>query len=135
MKVPVADSKDIDIFVRGFECKKYREMICKTYIEEDYDLAIAIINNWKLKRIEEKYILKTRMYDENSYSKKMIRVDEKCFINKIHLFQTYINLMDNQSKFEHNLEQLLNEPKFLKDTEELYSMVFDKWENLLEQDV
>ncbi len=135
MTIPVADSEEIDLFVRGFEIKKYREMVCETYINEDFDLAIAVINHWDFKRINDKYIDKCRMYTENSYSKRMMRQEEKQFIYKIHLFQTYINLMENQKNIENQLEALLNEPDFDIETEELYRQIFDKWEALLMSDV
>ncbi len=135
MKIPVADSEEIDLFVRGFEIKKYREMICKTYIAEERELSMAVIDNWKFKRIYEKYVTKVRMYDENSYSKKMMRLEEKKFIHKIHLFQTYINFMENQIKFERELNHLLEEPEYEKSTEELYEIIFDKWEALLRENV
>ncbi len=135
MTIPVADSEEIDLFVRGFEIKKYREMVCETYIKEDYDLANAVINHWDFKRIKNKYIEKTRMYTENSYSKRMMRQEEKQFIYKIHLFQTYINLMENQKNIEVKLEALLNEPDYDIETEELYRQIFDKWERLLLSDV
>ncbi len=135
MKIPVADSKEIDLFVRGFEIKKYREMVCRTYITEDNRLSMEVINNWKFKRIYEKYVTKTRMYNENSYSKKMMRLEEKRFIYKMHLFQTYINFMENQVKFEQELDVLLAEPEYEKDTESLYELIFDKWEALLRENV
>ncbi len=135
MRIPVADSEEIDLFVRGFEIKKYREMICETYIEEEFDLSIAVIKHWNYKRINDKYLQKTRLYTENSYSKRMMRQEEKEFIYKIHLFQTYINLMENQRKIEKNLSKLLDEPEYDLETEGLYQEIFDKWEVLLSTDV
>lgn len=134
MSIPVADSKKIDIFIKCLDIKKYREFLCVAYIEENPKLAIAIIEHWNLKRIEEKYILKTRMYTENSYSKKRIKHDEKYFINKIHLFETYINFMDKQVSFERHLNKSLNN-KAHEDNEELYSIIFGKWEDILESNV
>lgn len=135
MPRPVADSKDVDIFIKCLNIKKYRELLCESYIAENPNLALAIIEHWKMKRIEEKYITKTRMYTENSYSKKQVKLDEKYFINKMHLFETYINFMDKQVSFEKHLNKALDNSKYESDNEGLYSIIFGKWEDILESNV
>ncbi len=67
--------------------KRCREAFCKNYIEENPMLSPLIINYWSLNRVQNKYVNKTRLYTENSYSKKKIREEEMIFIRKSSLFQ------------------------------------------------
>ncbi len=67
--------------------KKCRESFCENYLDENPILSPMIIDYWNLQRIKYKYITKTRMYDENSYSKKKIKEEEMIFLRKSFLFQ------------------------------------------------
>ncbi len=67
--------------------KKSRELFCRVFITENPLLIKRIISHWELERINHKYILKDRMYDENSYSKKQIRNEEKLFLRVVTTLQ------------------------------------------------
>lgn len=69
------------------ENKKFRELICTTYIAENFDISKQIVSFWNLNRIVDKYIDRSRMYDENSYSKRKIKDEEVIFCRKASIFQ------------------------------------------------
>ncbi len=75
--------------------KKCRESFCENYLEENPILSPMIIDYWNLKRIKYKYITKTRMYDENSYSKKKIKEEEMIFYVKVFCFNRFVLHLNN----------------------------------------
>ncbi|WOO87934.1 hypothetical protein RZE82_03120 [Mollicutes bacterium LVI A0039] len=77
----------INLFIDVLDNKKFRELICETYIEENPKLSQHLVEFWNLKRINHKYITKTRLYNENSYSKRKIQDEEIIFCRKTAIFQ------------------------------------------------
>lgn len=80
----ITNIKEITAFL---EIKKCRELLCRNYVEENPIITEAIIDYWKLNRIDDKYRKQIRVYDENSYSKRKIKEEEITFLHKQLLFQ------------------------------------------------
>lgn len=78
---------NIKIYMRCLDNKKFRQIMCENFINENPIISNAIIENWDLKRIDLKYRAKTRCYDENSYSKQKIKEEEIIFQKKLSLYQ------------------------------------------------
>lgn len=78
---------NIKTFTKCLSNKRVREVLCQNFVTENPIITDVIIEYWKLKRINLKYCLKTRFYDENSYSKQKIREEEIIFIKRHVLFQ------------------------------------------------
>lgn len=69
--------------INVLEIKKLREEVIRKKIEENPELVELIIENFSLSRIQEKYIAKSREYNENSYSKKKIKEEEIIFVSML----------------------------------------------------
>lgn len=74
---------NFDILMLVFEDKKTRESIINDYIEKERECSLFLIDKLSLKRMTEKYIKKTRLYNKNSYSKGKIREEEQAFCEAI----------------------------------------------------
>ncbi len=83
----------IDILL---ENKAFRDQMCSTYTVENEMITEDIIKNFNLKRFEHKYILKDRMYNENSYSKKKIRFEESIFILLCSILEPFVHNIEKQ---------------------------------------
>ncbi len=112
MIVPVADDNGVSLFIKCFNIKKYREFVCKTYLKEDGDLSLAVIDHYNLNSIKKKYVTKERTYDENSYNKKKIRKEEKNFMYIMYVYRSYIYFKDSQKKIESELYSIIGENKY-----------------------
>lgn len=120
MEIPVADSSEVSIFIRCFNIKKYREFLCKTFILENEDLSLKVIEEFNFKTIHDKYISKERMYDENSYSKKKVRKEEKNFMYKMYTYTCYLYFKENQKELEEELALMVNDNKYEKNFDGSY---------------
>lgn len=95
---------EIDVIGELLLNKPFRDQMCSTYIKENIMLSNDIIEHYKLKRIEHKYIIKDRLYDENSYSKAQIRLEESIFILNLSIFEPFVHNIEKQLLIHQTLD-------------------------------
>ncbi|WOO87764.1 hypothetical protein RZE82_02215 [Mollicutes bacterium LVI A0039] len=97
--------------------KKYREYLCKKYIEDNHELSIDIIKEFDYQMINNKYVLKNRMYVEGSYSKSKIKKQEIQFISKLILFRHFQNEVICNLDFFYKIKKYTHEELYITDNE------------------
>lgn len=107
----------LDLMVELLSEKKYREFACSKYIEENPILSKQIIKDFNFKSIENKYILKTRMYVEGSYSKRKIKLEEEKFISKLVLFRYFQHQIYRDLDFFKKLKKNIKDENIITDNE------------------
>ncbi len=85
------------------EIKDVREMIVKEYIQYDKKLSKTIIELFKLKRINLKYVENLREYKDSYYSRNSLKSEEKIFIVEILLIR---ELAKEYNSFEKQKERV-----------------------------
>ncbi len=90
------NKKEIDIIGELLTSKPFRDEMCHRYIDENALISNDIISYLSLERIKHKYIIKDRMYDENSYSKSRIRYEETVFILTCSIFEPFVHNIEKQ---------------------------------------
>ncbi len=83
--------------------KAFRDKLCAVYTAENPMITTDLIEYYKLKRIREKYITKSRSFTDNSYSKKMIRKEESIYLLNCLLFEPYIHNIELQQALADSL--------------------------------
>lgn len=109
----------LDLMLELLSEKKYREFVCEKYINEHPMLSKEIIEDFNFKLIKNKYILKNRNYTEGSYSKKIIKVEEKQFISKLLLFRYFHYQVKQDLLFFDQLKHYTDNEKFITENEYL----------------
>ncbi len=128
--------KEIDIIGELLAAKPFRDQMCKTYIAENQMISNDIINFLDLKRINHKYIIGDRAYNENSYSKSRIRYEETIFILTCAIFEPFVHNIEKQLlihdnfKFNPKYENLDIDHKIYKMLS-LQSSRFTNFDNIL----
>ncbi len=89
---------NLDILTTTLNDKKARGILVDDYLKRKSDFSRLLIKRLNLKRINNKYILKTRFYDKNSYSKKKIKEEEMIFC------QAVIRVLPIESFFKEQLK-------------------------------
>ncbi len=106
------ESLNFEYIRHMLEIKDVREMIVKEYIQYDKKLSKTIIELFKLKRVNLKYIEKVREYKDSYYSRNSLKIEEKIFIVEILLIR---ELAKSYNSFEIKKERV--EKKVLIDEE------------------
>lgn len=94
---------NIRLLIEFLDNKRCREILCTNYVIENPLMTEKIINYWNLNRIDQKYRRKTRLFNENSYSKRKIKEEEIMFVRKHALFQPLRYYFEEQRKLHDDL--------------------------------
>ncbi len=125
--------REIDLLLLNECCenKGSRENVIHMAFTRYYDASAEIIEMYALKRVKDKYILKHRDFNENSYSKKKIREEEIIFIRKIYIYLrieklTKENIMINE---EANLitNKFYDDSKYREIDRQIYWKIYGKY--------
>ncbi len=127
---------EIDVIGELLTSKPFRDQMCSTYIKENQMISEDIITYLSLERIKHKYIIKDRLYDENSYSKSRIRYEETVFILTCTIFEPFVHNIEKQLlihdnfKFDSKYEKLETD-RFIYNTLSLHNGQFSNSDNIL----
>lgn len=117
------------------ENKSTRENIIKSGVRTYPVECEKIANIYDLKRVKDKYILKIRNYDENSYSKKKIKEEEVIFVRKVYLFLKLHTATTETIRYKNDANVITagiyDDSKFPDEDIKLYQLAFD----VLEKDL
>ncbi|WOO89180.1 hypothetical protein R2F61_00330 [Mollicutes bacterium LVI A0078] len=130
------NKNEIDVIGELLTSKPFRDQMCNTYIKENQMISNDIITYLNLERINHKYILKDRLYDENSYSKSRIRYEETVFILTCTVFEPFVHNIEKQLLIHDNFKfnpkyETLKVDKVIYNTLSLHNQQFSKFDNIL----
>ncbi len=108
-----------DYIKQTMEIKEIREMIISEYITDDLELSLKIIKYYNLNRIKDKYIDKFRDFNENYYSRKAIKREEKVFQIKVLMAREFQREAQEFMHYKRRMEYILYREMDFNDPENI----------------
>lgn len=106
-----------------------REFIINSMFENvEQQILDLVLTKYQLNKIVDKYVLKIKSYDDNSYNRKLIRKEELIFIRKVLIFRNFQILLSDQIDYKQKIDSSIHPGggEFIETDIESYLLLFDR---------